>query len=88
MPEDQLSALQLHLFASDSPAYQAALARYEEIRPILKHGFEYEWNRKLGSVLSRSAIHRAQQSCSLACVDGMPHREVIRPSQCVTRRRD
>ena len=36
MPEDQLSALQLHLFASDSPAYQDALGRYEEIRPILK----------------------------------------------------
>ena len=36
MPEDQVSALQLHLFASDSPAYQEALARYEEIRPILK----------------------------------------------------
>jgi hypothetical protein len=36
MPEDQASALQLHLVASDSPAYQDALARYEEIRPILK----------------------------------------------------
>jgi transposase InsO family protein len=36
MPEAQLSALQLHLFASDSPAYQDALARYEAIRPILK----------------------------------------------------
>jgi transposase InsO family protein len=36
MPEDQVSALQLHLFASDSPAYQEALARYEEIRPIVK----------------------------------------------------
>jgi transposase InsO family protein len=36
MPGDQLSALQLHLFASDSPAYQEALARYEAIRPILK----------------------------------------------------
>jgi transposase len=36
MPEAQLSALQLHLFASDSPAYQEALARYEAIRPILK----------------------------------------------------
>jgi hypothetical protein len=36
MPADQISALQLHLFATDSPAYQEALARYEEIRPILK----------------------------------------------------
>jgi transposase len=36
MPEDQISALQLHLFAPDSPAYQEARARYEEIRPILK----------------------------------------------------
>jgi hypothetical protein len=36
MPEAQLSALQLHLFASDSPAYQEALARDEAIRPILK----------------------------------------------------
>jgi hypothetical protein len=36
MPEAQISALQLPLFATDSPAYQAALARYEEIRPILK----------------------------------------------------
>jgi ABC-type iron transport system FetAB ATPase subunit len=36
MPEAQISALQLHLFASDSPAYQDALGRYEEIRPILK----------------------------------------------------
>jgi len=36
MPEDQVSALQLHLFASDSPASQEALARYEEIRPIVK----------------------------------------------------
>lgn len=36
MPGDQLSALQLHLFASDSPAYQDALARYKAIRPILK----------------------------------------------------
>ena len=32
----QISALQLPLFATDSPAYQEALARYEEIRPILK----------------------------------------------------
>jgi hypothetical protein len=36
MPEAQISALQLPLFATDSPAYQEALARYEEIRPILK----------------------------------------------------
>jgi leucine-zipper of insertion element IS481 len=36
MPEDQISVLPLHLFATDSPAYQEALARDEEIRPILK----------------------------------------------------
>ena len=36
MPAAQVSALQLHLFASDSPAYQDALARYEAIRPVLK----------------------------------------------------
>ena len=36
MLEAQVSALQLHLFTSDSPAYREALARYEEIRPILK----------------------------------------------------
>jgi leucine-zipper of insertion element IS481 len=35
MPADPVSALQLHLFASHSPAYQEALAYYEEIRPIL-----------------------------------------------------
>src|SRR5262245_364196 len=35
MPAAQISALQLPLFATDSPAYQEALARYEEIRPIL-----------------------------------------------------
>jgi hypothetical protein len=54
MPEDQISALQLHLFATDSPAYQEALARYEAIRPILKQertlaqhshetGLNYSW---------------------------------------------
>jgi leucine-zipper of insertion element IS481 len=36
MPEAQISTLQLPLFTTDSPAYQEALARYEEIRPILK----------------------------------------------------
>jgi leucine-zipper of insertion element IS481 len=36
MPADPVSALQLHLFASHSPAYQDALAHDEEIRPILK----------------------------------------------------
>jgi transposase len=36
MPEAQISALQLPLFATDSPAYQEARARYEAIRPILK----------------------------------------------------
>jgi hypothetical protein len=35
MPQQPVSALQLHLFASGTPAYQDALARYEEIRPIL-----------------------------------------------------
>jgi transposase InsO family protein len=33
---DPVSALQLPLFASHSPAYQEALAYYEEIRPIVK----------------------------------------------------
>jgi transposase InsO family protein len=36
VPQSPVSALQLHLFAGHSPAYQDALARYEEIRPILK----------------------------------------------------
>jgi transposase len=36
MPQPPVSALQLPLFASGTPAYQDALARYEEIRPILK----------------------------------------------------
>jgi hypothetical protein len=35
-PKPPVSALQLHLFAGHSPAYQDALAHYEEIRPILK----------------------------------------------------
>jgi hypothetical protein len=39
MPGDQLSALQLHLFASDPPAYQEALARYEAIRPKPRHNY-------------------------------------------------
>jgi transposase len=36
MPADPVSVLQLHLFASHSPAYQEVLAHYEEIRPILR----------------------------------------------------
>jgi hypothetical protein len=36
MPADPVDAPQLHLFASHSPTYQDALARYEAIRPILK----------------------------------------------------
>jgi hypothetical protein len=36
IPEEPGSALQLHLLASGTPAYQEALARYEEIRPVLK----------------------------------------------------
>ena len=35
MTQQPVSAFQLHLFASGTPAYQDALARYEEIRPIL-----------------------------------------------------
>ena len=36
MPADPVGTPQLHLFASHSPAYQEALARYEAIRPVLK----------------------------------------------------
>jgi hypothetical protein len=36
MPAAQISALQLPLFTTDSPASQEALARDEELRPILK----------------------------------------------------
>jgi hypothetical protein len=39
MPEDQLSALQLHLFAHEAPAYQDALARYSNICPILRQDY-------------------------------------------------
>ena len=36
MPADPVGIAQLPLFASHSPVYQDALARYEAIRPVLK----------------------------------------------------
>ena len=36
MPQEPTGSPQLDLFVSVSPAYQDALARYEQIRPILK----------------------------------------------------
>jgi hypothetical protein len=36
MPKELASSFQLDLFIGDSPTYQEALARYEEIRPVVK----------------------------------------------------
>ena len=64
MPEAQISALQLPLFATDSPAYQEALARYESV-------FENSLNPRHDTCLDYMPLSQVAGPLSLAIVDGL-----------------